>query len=163
MSDEVFSLRPIGRVHSPWTQGTGTPVQPPSALGITGTVDIFPEFIPGLADLAGFERIWLLFWCHRAKAAAMRVLPYRDTQMRGLFATRAPARPNPIGMSAVRLLGIDGGIITVGELDLLDGTPLIDVKPYVADYDAYPQARRGWLEDATVTDGPMRADHRFER
>ena len=120
----------------------------------------FP-YVPGLKDLHGFERIWLLFWCHRACDAKMSVVPYRDTVERGLFATRAPARPNQLGLSCVRLLGIRGDILRIGELDILDDTPLLDVKPYVPHYDNYPVGRCGWVDE--VSNRLVTADDRFER
>ena len=115
----------------------------------------------GLADLDGFDRIWLIYWFHRASAAKMSVIPYRDTVAHGLFATRVPARPNLIGMSCVRLLNIEGQILRLAEVDILDDTPLLDIKPYVPQYDNYPVQRCGWLD--TVPDNPVVADDRFER
>lgn len=179
-SREVIS---IGRVHSPFAAATGTPVQnfaarahggirPESETireepfvderGGRGTLEIVPAWEPALADLDGCDRIWLLFWADRASAPVPRVVPYRDTRERGLFSTRAPARPNPIGLSCVRLLGIRGRFVHVEELDLLDGTPLLDIKPYVAQYDSFPDAALGWLREPTVIPGAMWADSRFE-
>jgi tRNA-Thr(GGU) m(6)t(6)A37 methyltransferase TsaA len=120
-----------------------------------------PAFVSGLKDLEGFDRIQLLFWCHRAAEAKMLVVPYRDNVERGLFATRAPARPNPIGLSCVRLLGIEGDIVRIAEVDILDDTPLLDIKPYVPQYDHYPGQRTGWLED--VAEKLVVADGRFEK
>ena len=115
-----LELTPIGRIHSPHREAQGTPIQPRWAAGIEGTVEILPEYAAGLRDLDGFERIWLLFWCDRAREAQLEVVPYRDTQRRGVFATRAPSRPNPIGLSCVRLLGVEGATLRVAELDILD-------------------------------------------
>lgn len=156
-----FQLREIGRVHSQFKQATGTPIQPYRAVDSMGQAVIHEEFRAGLADLAGFDRVWLIYWFHRAAAAKMRVVPYRDTVERGLFATRVPARPNPIGMSCVRLLAVSGNILRLAEVDILDGTPLLDIKPYVPPYDNYPVRRCGWLD--TVPDKPVVADARFER
>ena len=125
-------------------------------------MEIVPAWEPALGDLEGCDRIWLLFWADRASAPVARVVPYRDTRERGLFSTRAPARPNPIGLSCVRLLGIGGRFVHVEELDLLDGTPLLDIKPYVAQYDSFPDATLGWLREPTVIPGAMWADSRFE-
>jgi len=154
-------LTEIGRVHSPWQQATGTPIQPCRAADAPGHVTIHPEFVPGLEGLAGFDRVWLIYWFDRAAAAQMRVVPYRDTEPHGLFATRAPARPNPVGMSCVRLLNIEGPILRLAEVDILDGTPLLDIKPYVPQYDNYPVQRCGWVD--TVPGRPVVADNRFER
>lgn len=154
-------LTEIGRVHSPFKQATGTPIQPYRAGSAPGYINLRPEFVDGLADLDGFDRVWLIYWFHRASAAKMSVIPYRDTVAHGLFATRVPARPNTIGMSCVRLLHIEGNILRLAEVDILDDTPLLDIKPYVPQYDNYPVQRCGWLD--TVPDKPVVADDRFER
>jgi tRNA-Thr(GGU) m(6)t(6)A37 methyltransferase TsaA len=153
-----LELAPIGFIHSPHEQAEGTPIQPRYAETVDGTVEVFPAFAPGLRDLAGFDRIWLLFWCHRACPARLEVIPYLDTQPRGVFATRAPSRPNPIGLSCVRLLAIEGPILRVAGLDMLDGTPLMDIKPYVPDWDVFPADRVGWYAQAC---GSRLADGRF--
>lgn len=139
-----LEVEPIGLIHSPHRQAEGTPIQPNWASGSEGTVEVLPEFTPGLRDLDGFERIWLLYWFDRACAAQLEIVPYRDTQARGVFATRAPSRPNPIGLSCVRLLGVEGTTLRVAELDILDGTPLLDLKPYVPDFDVFSVTRIGW-------------------
>jgi len=124
-----------------------------------GTIEIYEQFAAGLDDLDGFERIWVVSWFHRAGPVRLRVTPYLDRQQRGLFATRAPSRPNPIGISPVRLLRREGRILYVADLDLLDGTPVLDLKPYAPTFDAFPVSRQGWLEDRTPHSG--RADDRF--
>ena len=158
----MFTMESIGVVHSPFAEAKGTPIQPFAAGATTGTVEIFPAFAKGLRDLEGFDRIWIVYWCHRAAAAKLTVIPYRDTVSHGVFATRAPSRPNPIGLSSVRLLGIDGRFLRVAQIDILHGTPVLDVKPYVPQYDSYPDQRCGWLD----LDDPRRstrvADDRFE-
>jgi tRNA-Thr(GGU) m(6)t(6)A37 methyltransferase TsaA len=116
-------LTEIGRVHSPFKQATGTPIQPYRAGSAPGYIALRPEFVDGLADLDGFDRVWLIYWFHCASSAKMIVIPYRDTVAHGLFATRVPARPNTIGMSCVRLLNIEGNILRLAELDILDDTP----------------------------------------
>lgn len=141
----TLSLSPIGIIHTPFREPAGTPIQPVYADGAEGTVEVFAPFIDGLADLEGFDRIWLIYWCDRAATPKMRVVPYRDTRERGLFATRAPARPNPIGLSCVRLLRVEKHVLHVGDLDILDGTPLLDIKPYVPTFDSFPSIRSGWL------------------
>jgi tRNA-Thr(GGU) m(6)t(6)A37 methyltransferase TsaA len=152
--------RPIGLVRSPFALQAGAPVQ--SALAgpeDVGTVEIYEQFAAGLADLDGFERIWIISWFHRAGPVHLRVTPYLDLRERGLFATRAPSRPNPVGISAVRLLNREGRILHVADLDLLDGTPVLDLKPYSPAFDAFPESRQGWLEDRRRDGG--RADGRF--
>jgi len=154
-------LRPIGIIHTPHREQATAPVQPTFPEGARGTVTIFDPYVEALADLDGCERVWLLFEFDRAKDWSSRVVPYRDVAERGLFATRAPARPNPIGLSAVRLLSVEGNTLRVQDVDMLDGTPLLDIKPYVPSFDAYPDSRAGWM-DATTSERRV-ADERFER
>lgn len=155
-----FELASIGLIHSPHRQAEGTPIQPRWAAGIEGTVEVFPEFAPGLRDLDGFDRIWLLYWFDQARAAQLEVVPYLDTQKRGIFATRAPCRPNPIGLSCVRLLAVEGSRLRVADLDVLDGTPLLDIKPYAPDFDVFAMERIGWFARAR---GTRVADDRFAK
>jgi tRNA-Thr(GGU) m(6)t(6)A37 methyltransferase TsaA len=155
-----FNLTPIGVVHSPHRQAQGTPIQPRWAENSEGAVELFPQFAPGLRDLQGFERIWLLCWLDRTRDARLEVVPYRDTQTRGVFATRAPSRPNPIGLSCVRLLAVEGRRLRVADLDILDGTPLLDIKPYVPDCDVFDVKRVGWFANAR---GQRMADDRFAK
>jgi len=153
-------LEAIGVVHSIFTVQTGTPVQPAFASGKdTGTVEVFEPFEEGLDDLERFDRIWLLCWLDRSGPSRMKVVPYLDTETRGLFSTRSPSRPNPIGMSAVRLLRREGRFLHVAELDILDGTPLLDIKPYSAHIDVFPAAEEGWLGERVQR--RVEADERF--
>jgi tRNA-Thr(GGU) m(6)t(6)A37 methyltransferase TsaA len=152
-------LRPIGVIHSPHREAAGTPIQSVYAEASEGEVVVDPEFAPALADIEGFERLWLLYVLDRAGAYRPRVMPYRDTVEHGLFATRSPCRPNPIGLSVVRLLGREGNRLRVAGLDILDETPLLDIKPYVPEFDAFPGAKAGWLEARRSE--RERADGRF--
>jgi tRNA-Thr(GGU) m(6)t(6)A37 methyltransferase TsaA len=157
-------LSQIGVIHSPFQQASGTPIQSRAAEGVEGRVEVFAEFVPGLKDLEGFERIWLLYWFDRAafEQCSLIVSPYLDPQgSHGLFATRAPARPNPIGISPVRLLEISGNQLRVCDVDILDGTPLLDIKPYVPQFDCFEVRRSGWLESSP--DWRTMADGRFEK
>ncbi len=138
-------LRPIGVIRTPFPTPEGTPIQPRMAEGAEGEVIVFEEFAEGLRDLEGFERIWLLYWFHCAAEPRLRVRPFLDEAEHGLFATRWPCRPNPIGMSAVRLLEIRGNLLRVGDVDIVDGTPLLDIKPFVPHFDCYEVQRVGWL------------------
>jgi len=156
----VFEPKPIGLIRTPFASPEGTPIQPATASGAEGRIEIFPDYAEGLQDLDGFERIWLIYWFDRGRPPAMRVIPFRDTVPRGLFATRAPSRPNPIGLSVVRLERIEGGTLFVRDVDILDNTPLLDIKPYVPEFDAYPDSRHGWLERSGSTRN--RADSRFD-
>ncbi len=149
MSDERRNvlMKPIGVIRSPHRVATGTPIQPTYAEQVEGEVVMDEELEPALADIDGFERIWLVYVFDRAGAFRPRVVPYRDTRERGLFATRSPCRPNPIGISAVRLVGRDRNVLHVRGLDILDGTPLLDIKPYVPEFDAHTPSKAGWLDE----------------
>jgi len=150
---EQITLRPIARVRSPFTERHGTPRQPgwsgPKEAGsVEGTVELLPH-VPAQAldDLASFDHIWLIAWMHlNGPRLKPRVRPPRGGPKRGVLSTRAPHRPNPIALSAVRLLGVQGRTLHVADLDLLDQTPVLDIKPYIPDFDALPDASRGWLE-----------------
>ena len=157
--DISMKISPIGVVHSSLTQADGAPIQPVFAKISEGVVEIYEPYRQGLKDLEGFERIWLLYWFHKARVPSLIVKPFLDNTQRGLFATRAPARPNPIGLSSVRLLSIEAGSIRVAELDILDGTPLLDIKPYVSKFDCYEVKRNGWIDN--VPDKQGIADERF--
>lgn len=152
-------LRPVGRIHSPFAAAAGTPIQPAYAGGAEGRVVVEAAWAEALDDLDGFERIWLLYWMDRVDGARTKVVPYRDVHERGLFATRSPCRPNPIGLSVVRLVRREGTVLHVADVDVLDGTPLLDVKPYVPAFDAHPGSRAGWF-DLTTSDRRT-ADDRF--
>ena len=155
-----MTLTQIGIIHTPFTSAAGTPIQPSAAAGAIGTVEVFDAYAAGLLDLEGFDRIWLLYWFDRTSAPKLRVVPYKDDREHGLFATRAPCRPTPIGMSAVRLVSIEGTTIRIADADMLDGTPLVDIKPYVPSFDVYPVSRCGWIDRAS--DNTI-ADDRFEQ
>jgi tRNA-Thr(GGU) m(6)t(6)A37 methyltransferase TsaA len=134
-------------IRSPWTAAPGTPVQPVFAEGARGQVVIDPVYGEALADVEGFDRVWLIYWLDRAGPYRPLVTPYLDDRAHGVFATRAPARPNPIGLSAVRLVERRGCTLEVADLDVLDETPLLDLKPYVPRFDAW-SGRAGWLDGA---------------
>jgi len=158
---QTITFTPIGIIHSRHKTKVGTPIQPSRLERCDGEVEIFPEFITGLRDLEGFSKIWLLFHLHAMTEFKLEVKPYLDDQTRGVFATRAPSRPNPIGLSLVDLISIDGGIIKVNGLDILDGTPLIDIKPFIPDVDHVDGVKVGWLEGKTHHFKDHLADKRF--
>jgi len=159
--DIVVSYRPIGIIHSPFTNIEGMPIQPTGASGIQGTIEIFPEFAAGLKDLEGFSHIILLYHFHQVQEAKLIVTPFMDARPRGVFATRAPKRPNPIGLSIVKLLSIEQNVLHVENVDILDGTPLLDIKPYVPEFDQHPAERVGWLGQARGRVQSKRSDGRF--
>ncbi len=141
-----IAYRPIGVVHSSFREPQGTPIQPTAAKDTQGTIEIYPEYAEGLKDLEGFSHITLIYHFHKAKKTALKVKPYMDDKLHGVFATRAPARPNPIGISTVQLLKIEGNTLHIRNLDILDGTPLLDIKPYIPEFDAHKTEKRGWLK-----------------
>ncbi len=143
--DSEIKYRAIGVVHSPFTEVKGTPIQPPGAKDVDGSVEVFPEYCAGLKDLDGFSHIILLYHFHKVKESRLTVRPYLDEDTHGVFATRIPGRPNPIGLSIVRLMEVDGCTLRIREVDILDGTPLLDVKPYVPAFDLRMTERIGWL------------------
>jgi len=138
--------KPIGVIHSPFKEPQGTPIQPAGAKGINGTVEIFPEYAEGLKDIEGFSHIILIYHFHLSGGALLKVKPYMDNQTHGVFAMRGPSRPNPIGISAVRLVGIKDNILHIQDVDIVDKTPLLDIKPYVPEFDVREAERTGWLE-----------------
>lgn len=156
-----MEMKPIGIIHTPFSERTGMPIQPVGAAGVKGSVELFREFHNGLKDLDGFSHIMLLYVFHRSEGFNLQVVPFLDTEARGLFATRAPMRPNPIGLSVVRLEGIENGILHVQNVDMLDGTPLLDIKPYVPEFDACKNVRTGWLENVRRGPEGHRSDDRF--
>lgn len=155
----ALTIQPIGVIETPFREPAGTPIQPSRAKGTTGRVHVHASFRDGLRDLEGFERIWLIYWLHKARAPSLLVIPFLDTEKRGVFATRAPARPSPIGISAVRLVNIRGTTLDIAEVDILDGTPLLDIKPYVPEFDCYAGSRVGWVSRPKVQ--RRTADERF--
>lgn len=156
-----LSLQVIGRIRTPFVEATGTPIQAAYAGDARGQVIVDDAFAAALDDIGGFERVWLVYWMDRAAAFRTRVVPYRDTREHGLFATRSPCRPNPIGLSAVRLLQRDGRVLHIADVDILDDTPLLDIKPYVPAFDAHPSSKSGWF-DACGVDRRV-ADERFHQ
>jgi tRNA-Thr(GGU) m(6)t(6)A37 methyltransferase TsaA len=157
----TIEYHPIGVIRSPFQQIEGMPIQPVGASSIKGRVELFPEYEAGLKDLDGFSHIILLYHFHRVQESKLIVTPFMDTEPRGLFSTRAPKRPNPIGLSVVRLLQVDGMVLYVENVDILDGTPLLDIKPYTPQFDQYPVDRIGWLERAKGKVKGKRSDRRF--
>ena len=138
-------VRPIGFVRSPYGEKVEAPRQG-TAGGAAGTVELLPGYEDALSDLEGFDRIWLVFWFDRSVGWKPKVLPPRSDAKRGVFATRSPHRPNPIGLTAVRLERVSGLVLHVRDLDLVDGTPVLDIKPYIPYADAFPEAGAGWLQ-----------------
>lgn len=141
-----YIMRPIGMIHSPFTDKGKTPIQPTRSTAI-GTVEVYPEFVDGLQDIDGLSHIILLYVFHRSSGYSLKVKPYLDDQLHGLFATRYPERPNPIGLSIVRLLSRKGNSLSIEGVDVLDGTPLLDIKPFVPDFDIQTNHSTGWYDN----------------
>jgi tRNA-Thr(GGU) m(6)t(6)A37 methyltransferase TsaA len=154
-------VRSIGRIRTPFAKPAGMPIQPRYADGSPGRIEVAPEFQEGLRDLDGFSRLWAIYLFHRSEGFRLTVTPYLDDRPRGLFATRAPKRPNPLGLSCYRVVSIEAGTIHVLDVDVLDKTPLLDLKPYVPDFDAWPKARAGWVDEVRGRKRHGRADSRF--
>jgi tRNA-Thr(GGU) m(6)t(6)A37 methyltransferase TsaA len=152
---------PIGIIHSPFTASEGMPIQPAGAHGVKGRVEVFDAFREGCKDLDGFSHLILLYHFHRSHGFKLCVKPFMDTTPRGVFATRAPKRPNAIGLSIVQLDKIENGVLHIQNVDILDGTPLLDIKPYVPEFDAQTHVRTGWLEKAKKTVVTRKSDDRF--
>ena len=155
-------LKHIGVIHSPFHELEGMPIQPAGARGVQGTVEVFQEYRAGLKDLDGFSHIVLLYLFHQSQGFNLHVVPYLDTEIRGVFATRAPRRPNAIGLSVVQLNMVQDRILHIENVDILDGTPLLDIKPYVPEFDAQFNVRTGWLENARQTVRHRKSDDRFK-
>jgi len=158
---EPVTLRPIGIIRTPFGDSTGTPIQAVGGAGIEGTIELDPELAEGLADLDGFSHLILLYHLHQASGARLTVTPFLDDRPHGIFATRSPARPNPLGLSTVPLLGVEGTTLRIADLDIVDGTPLLDIKPYVPAIDDRADARIGWFEGKVERARTIIADGRF--
>ncbi len=158
---QSFAYSPIGVLHTPFAEPTDMPIQPTGAAGVHGTAELRPELADGLRDLDGFSHVILLYHFHRSTGFDLGVTPFMDTVSRGLFATRAPRRPNPIGLSIVRLDRVENNTLHLLDVDMLDGSPLLDIKPYVATFDAPPADRFGWLQKAAAKAQTLRSDSRF--
>jgi tRNA-Thr(GGU) m(6)t(6)A37 methyltransferase TsaA len=154
-------LSPIGVIRTPFAVATGAPIQSSAADDVEGTIELFPEYAAGLQDIEGFERLWLMYFFDRASTPQLTVRPYLDNMEHGIFATRSPARPNRIGLSSVRLLRIEQNRLHVAGVDMLDGTPLLDIKPYVPDFDHFAVERVGWYQNKSAKG--VVADARFQR
>lgn len=147
----------IGIIRSPFKYTKGMPIQPAGAEGIRGTVEIFSEYCTGLKDIGGFSHIILIYHFHLASGYSLEARPFLDDETRGIFAMRGPARPNPIGISVVRLIKVEKCTLHIEDVDILDGTPLLDIKPYVPDFDCRPAERIGWLNGKAVNVDKTRA------
>jgi tRNA-Thr(GGU) m(6)t(6)A37 methyltransferase TsaA len=158
---EPASFRPIGIIRTPFLDTGGMPIQATAAVGVPGRIEIEAEFVEGLVDLDGFSHLILVYHLHRVSAARLTVTPFLDDRPHGIFATRSPSRPNPSGLSTVRLVAIRGSTLEVEDVDMVDGTPLLDIKPYVPAFDERDDVRVGWFAERLDGLPEARADDRF--
>ena len=158
-----IEYKPIGIIRSPFEDTNGMPIQPTGARGITGTVEIEPEYAAGLKDIEGFSHIILIYHFHLSEGYSLEVKPFMDDHLHGVFATRAPRRPNPIGMSIVRLIKVEGCTLHIEDVDIVDGTPLLDIKPYVPEFDVREVEKTGWLLGKADKVHEAKSDERFNR
>ena len=155
-----YTFKPIGVIKTPFTEKEGTPIQGGIHPESKGKVEVYREYAEGLLDLGGFSHIILLYVFHKSKGYNLKQKPFLDDKEHGVFAIRSPKRPNPIGLTVVRLEKIEGNILTVSGVDMLDGTPLLDIKPYIPDFDPRKKVSIGWLEGKIT--GKYLSDGRFD-
>ncbi len=155
-------MEPIGIIHSPFRNIENMPIQPGGATDIEGTVQVYEPYGQGLSDLTGFSHIYLIYHFHQATKTRLQVTPFMDTRERGVFATRSPLRPNHIGLSIVQLIGVEDNTLTVKGIDVLDETPLLDIKPYIAMFDAVQNSTSGWMTATAEEVSKKRSDNRFK-
>ncbi|MCW7752800.1 tRNA (N6-threonylcarbamoyladenosine(37)-N6)-methyltransferase TrmO [Desulfobotulus sp. H1] len=151
----------IGTIYSPFSDLQNMPIQPVGAADVEGTVVIMPAFVDGLKDLDGFSHLYLFYFFHGARQEKMRVVPFMDTEERGVFSTRSPLRPSHLGMSVVELLEVKGAELRILGVDVLNGTPLVDIKPYIPAFDHRENVRTGWMTREREGVVSARSDHRF--
>jgi len=163
MNDEKFVFQPIGFIHSPHKELTKIPIQAVFCEGIEGTVVLNARYIDGLKDLKGFSHIYLFYYFNKSQKTCLRVKPYLADEEHGIFATRAPHRPNKLGMSLVRLVRIEDNILYVSDIDILDGTPLLDIKPYIRRFDSRETVKSGWQDSVTDDEAAVRGLRDFKR
>jgi len=158
-----IKYKPIGVIHSPFKEPKGTPIQPAAAKDVNGTVEVFPEYAKGLKDIEGFSHIILIYHFHLSKGSSLIVKPYMDSKVHGVFAMRGPSRPNPIGISVVHLVRIEENILHIQDVDIVDKTPLLDIKPYVPEFDIREVEKIGWLERNVHKLSTSKDDGRFTK
>jgi tRNA-Thr(GGU) m(6)t(6)A37 methyltransferase TsaA len=158
----MHDIKPIGTIHSPHDTIEDMPIQPKGAAGIEGHILLNEEYTEGLKDLEGFSHVYLIYNFHKVTRTELTVTPFMDTTPRGVFATRSPLRPNHIGISIVKLKKIQGNKITVEGLDMLNGTPLLDIKPYMEKFDSIKESTAGWLTATSKEIIQKRSDNRFK-
>jgi tRNA-Thr(GGU) m(6)t(6)A37 methyltransferase TsaA len=161
MERQIMQMIRIGTIHTPFKEIADMPIQPSAAVGACAEIEVNREWSEGLKDLDGFSHIFVIYQFHRVSKKTLIVTPFLDSQPHGIFATRAPTRPNPIGLSVLTLTGITDNILRVENVDILDGTPILDIKPYIPAFDQPENVRTGWLQKNGETISTSRSDNRF--
>jgi len=159
---QKITYHPIGIIHSPHKTIENIPIQPVGAKGIKGEIEIYPEFKDGLKDLDGFSHIYLLYHFHKSEGYSLQIKPFLDNELRGVFATRAPKRPNGIGLSVLKLNRVENNIVHVENVDILDGTPILDIKPYSSKFNSVENEKIGWLGKNIEQSDDKKSDIRFK-
>jgi len=163
MKSKQITINPIGIIHTPFNTIESMPIQPLAAESVKGYIELFPEYLEGLTDLEEFSHITLLYHLHKINNYSLIVKPFMDTKEHGIFATRSPKRPNAIGLSTVKLLSIENNIIHIENADMLNGTPLIDIKPFFENFDNRTNTKAGWLDNqGNIPIEALRSDERFK-
>ena len=158
-----IKIQPIGVIHTPFTDIANMPIQPLAAQEVKGVIELDECYIDGLKDIEGFSHITLIYQFHKVEGHKLRVIPFMDTEEHGIFSTKSPKRPNAIGLSTVKLLAVNGNKLEVEQVDMLDGTPLIDIKPFYPRYDNREDVKIGWLEkNKDLPLEKLRSDNRFK-
>jgi tRNA-Thr(GGU) m(6)t(6)A37 methyltransferase TsaA len=160
---ETIKYQPIGIIHSPFKDVKNVPIQPSGAIGVKGTVEINPDYVAGLKDIKGFSHIILIYHFHLSGTYSLVVKPFLEEKHHGVFATRAPSRPNSIGLSVVKLVDVEKNILHIKNVDIVDGTPLLDIKPYVPAFDVHKTDKVGWLSEIANNSKTYRSDGRFKQ
>jgi len=158
----VIRFKSIGTIYTPFQKKEGMPVQPSGAIGVKGNIRLKKKYIRGLSDLDGFSHIYLIYYLHKSRGFNLEVIPFLDDKPHGVFATRAPRRPNNIGISVVKLSNIRENVLEIENVDILSGTPLLDIKPYIPEFDIHEIENKGWAKDVAEKIQKIKADKRFK-
>lgn len=159
-----FTLKPLATIHTPFKELVNMPIQPRGAQDVYATIEFDSIYEEGLKDLDGFSHLYLIYYFHKLKEPALTVIPYNDktNTPRGVFATRSPMHPNNLGLSVVELVKVEDNIVTVKGIDVLDGTPLLDIKPYIENFDKIEgKTKSGWMQSSHQEVALKKSDDRF--
>lgn len=162
MNVNKITYKPIGIIYSPFKSIEGVPIQPAGANGIKGEVKVFKKYLNGLMNLDGFSHIILVYHFHLSDGYSLKVIPFLKDKEQGVFATRAPKRPNQIGISVVKIEKIQGNIIYITNVDIVNGTPLLDIKPYASFFENVKNEKNGWLSGNINNANKIKSDERFK-